>query len=133
MPPEPDDHFSITVTVAPGRERADLVLSGEVDMPARPQLAEVVDQLAITAPHTVVVDLAAVSYGGSVLVNWRDKRIAVEFQGVYRDAMVFVNGAYAGQRRNGYTPFRVPLDAHLRYGETNTIRVEARAHQDSRW
>src|SRR3954465_10937170 len=70
MPPEPDDHFSITVTIAPGRERADLVLSGEVDMPARPQLAEVVDQLAITAPHTIVVDLAAVTYGGSVLVNF---------------------------------------------------------------
>jgi anti-anti-sigma factor len=70
MPPESDDSFSITVTVAPGRERADLVLSGDVDLPARPLLADVVDQLAAAAPHTVVVDLAEVTYGGSVLVNF---------------------------------------------------------------
>jgi beta-galactosidase len=65
--------------------------------------------------------------------DWRGKRVSIEFQGVYRDAMVFVNGMYAGQRRNGYTVFRVPLDPYLRYGESNTIRVEARAYQDSRW
>jgi beta-galactosidase len=65
--------------------------------------------------------------------DWRAKRVSLEFQGVYRDAMVFVNGVFAGQRRNGYVPFRVPLDAFLRYGQANRIRVEARAHHDSRW
>ncbi|RXZ71204.1 glycoside hydrolase family 2 TIM barrel-domain containing protein [Agromyces albus] len=64
---------------------------------------------------------------------WRGKRVSVEFQGVYRDAMVYVNGTFAGQRPNGYTPFRVALDPFLRYGEPNTIRVDARAHEDSRW
>jgi beta-galactosidase len=37
------------------------------------------------------------------------------------------------QRPNGYTNFYVKADPYLRYGEPNTIRVQARAHQDSRW
>lgn len=65
--------------------------------------------------------------------TWGDKCVSIEFQGVYRDAMVFVNGSFAGQHRNGYAPCRLPLDGHLRHGELNTVRVEARAHQDSRW
>ena len=65
--------------------------------------------------------------------EWRGKRASIEFEGVHRDAMVYINGAFAAQRPNGYTGFVVPLDPYLRYGETNTIRVDARSHQDSRW
>lgn len=65
--------------------------------------------------------------------DWRQKRVALEFEGVYRDAMVYVNDEFAGQWRYGYSVFRVRLDAHLRYGVENVVRVEARAHQDSRW
>ncbi|WP_435216602.1 glycoside hydrolase family 2 TIM barrel-domain containing protein [Streptomyces sp. bgisy034] len=61
------------------------------------------------------------------------KRILFEFEGVYRDATVHINGAYAGQRPYGYSHFTVDADAYLRYGQDNEIRVEARAHQDSRW
>ncbi|MEV6350602.1 glycoside hydrolase family 2 TIM barrel-domain containing protein [Actinoplanes sp. NPDC051851] len=60
-------------------------------------------------------------------------RILIEFEGVYRDAVVYVNGVYAGQRPYGYSPFRVDATALLRYGADNEIRVEARSHQDSRW
>lgn len=63
---------------------------------------------------------------------WRERRASIEFQGVYRDAMVYVNGTFAGQRPNGYSPFRIALDPFLRYGEANTIRVDARNHDDSR-
>ncbi|HEX5730072.1 glycoside hydrolase family 2 protein, partial [Microbacterium sp.] len=65
--------------------------------------------------------------------DWRQKRVALEFEGVYRDAMVYVNDEFAGQWRYGYSVFRIRLDAHLRYGVENVVRVEARAHQDSRW
>jgi beta-galactosidase len=47
--------------------------------------------------------------------------------------MVFINGEFLAQRPNGYTNFYVKADPYLRYGEPNTIRVQARAHQDSRW
>lgn len=77
----------------------------------------------------------AVQYSKSfpVPLEWRDKRVSVEFQGVYRDAMVYVNGVFADHRAYGYSTFRVALDPFLKYGEGNTIRVEARAHNDSRW
>jgi len=65
--------------------------------------------------------------------DWLGKRVSVEFQGVYRDAMVFVNGTFAGQWRYGYSTFVIELDPYLRFGEANTIRVDARAHDDSRW
>ena len=64
---------------------------------------------------------------------WATKRVAFEFGGVYRDAMVYLNGALAGQWANGYSTFHVEADAYLKYGETNVIRVDAQAHQDSRW
>ncbi|MBB2946523.1 beta-galactosidase [Actinoplanes lutulentus] len=60
------------------------------------------------------------------------KRILLEFEGVYRDATVFINGVYAGQRPYGYSLFRVDAGRFLRPGD-NEIRVEARAHKDSRW
>jgi beta-galactosidase len=108
--------------------------------------------IAVTLPHDAMIGLArsathsegpSTGYfpGGTVEYSrtleapedWRTRRVSLEFQGVYRDAMVLVNGMFAGQRRHGYVPFRVPLDSYLRYGEANVIRVEARAHQDSRW
>ncbi|MBS1908233.1 MAG: glycoside hydrolase family 2, partial [Actinobacteria bacterium] len=68
-----------------------------------------------------------------VPLAWQDKHIALEFEGVYRDAMIYVSGAFAAQRPNGYAAFVVSLDGFLEYGSENTIRVDARAHQDSRW
>ncbi|WP_062077171.1 glycoside hydrolase family 2 TIM barrel-domain containing protein [Demequina globuliformis] len=65
---------------------------------------------------------------------YRDRRVSIEFDGVYRDAQVFVNGAFVGGRAFGYSRFRVGIDAALRYGAENTIRVEARAlPSDTRW
>jgi len=65
--------------------------------------------------------------------EYRGKRIFVEFEGVYRDATVHINGDYAGQRPYGYSHFHIDADRFLRFGEDNEIRVEARAHRDSRW
>ncbi|MFE3739404.1 glycoside hydrolase family 2 TIM barrel-domain containing protein [Streptomyces sp. NPDC059134] len=69
----------------------------------------------------------------SVPEELRGRRILIEFEGVYRDATVHLNGDYAGQRPYGYSRFLIDADRHLRFGQENEIRVEARAHQDSRW
>lgn len=61
------------------------------------------------------------------------KRVFLEFEAVYRDASVYVNGAYAGQRPYGYSHFHIDIGRFLRCGQDNEIRVEARCHQDSRW
>lgn len=63
----------------------------------------------------------------------RDSQIFLEFDGVYRDAMVYVNGALAGQHAFGYSRFVVRIDPYLREGQANEIRVTCRAHVDSRW
>ena len=63
----------------------------------------------------------------------RGKRVLVEFEGVYRGASVCVNGALVGHRPYGYSNFAVSIGEHLRYGDENTISVEATAHRDSRW
>ncbi|MCX5262594.1 glycoside hydrolase family 2 TIM barrel-domain containing protein [Streptomyces sp. NBC_00199] len=63
----------------------------------------------------------------------RDKRVILEFEGVHRDAMLYVNGAFAAHHTFGYTEFALALDPFLRYGTDNDIRVECRTHQDSRW
>lgn len=60
-------------------------------------------------------------------------RHVLEFEGVYRDARVYVNGALAAHRPYGYSRFFVQLDPFLRYGESNLVRVEATSDQDSRW
>lgn len=65
--------------------------------------------------------------------EWSGRHVAVDFEGVYRDAMVFVNDDFVAQRPYGYSGFRVDMTPHLRHGERNVIRVEARAHEDSRW
>ncbi|MFF0771158.1 glycoside hydrolase family 2 TIM barrel-domain containing protein [Nonomuraea wenchangensis] len=64
---------------------------------------------------------------------WAAKRVSIEFEGVYRDAMVYINDVFAGQWANGYSTFHIAADPYLRYGRTNTIRVEAQAYKDSRW
>lgn len=106
--------------------------------------------VSVTLPHDAVLDLdrsptnaqehayfpgGAFEYSKTIDVppEWRDKRVSIVFEGIYRDAMVFVNSAFAGQQPYGYSAFTVALDPFLHYGETNTIRVDARVHDDSRW
>ncbi len=59
-------------------------------------------------------------------------RAFLEFEGVYRSAMVYLNGAFVTSHAYGYTGFTADLTPFLVPGE-NTLLVEARSHQDSRW
>jgi beta-galactosidase len=56
------------------------------------------------------------------------KRIAVEFDGVFRHAMVIFNGHYIGENFSGYVPFRLDLTDFASPGEKNVlvIRVDAK-------
>ena len=57
----------------------------------------------------------------------KGRRIWVEFDGIFRDAIVFVNGCFVGRNNNGYAPFRFDLTDFLSYGARNFIvlRVDA--------
>jgi beta-galactosidase len=55
------------------------------------------------------------------------RRVAVEFDGAFRDVFVFVNGCFIGRNDNGYAPFRFDITDFLAVGQKNCIvaRVDA--------
>ena len=55
------------------------------------------------------------------------RRITIEFDGAFRDVLVFVNGCFIGRNDNGYAPFHFDLTDFLAYGAKNYIvaRVDA--------
>ncbi len=62
------------------------------------------------------------------------EHVLIQFEGVYKNAKVFLNGREAGGAPYGYIPFFVCADEFLVDGE-NTIRVECDVadQPDSRW
>ena len=69
----------------------------------------------------------------SVPAEWAEKRVSLEFEGVYMNARVYINSDFAGQCPNGYAGFVIPCNDLLNYGEDNTITVKLHTDQDSRW
>ena len=65
----------------------------------------------------------------------QEKHLVLEFEGVYHNAEVYVNGKKACFHPYGYTGFYVTLDDYITYGEKNTLRVIARNSDqpNSRW
>lgn len=71
----------------------------------------------------------------AVPAELKDKRLVLEFESVYHNAEVWVNGQKAAYRPYGYTNFYVELNPWLKPDAENEIRVIARnADQpNSRW
>jgi len=63
------------------------------------------------------------------------KVVFVEFDGVYRNSEVWINGSSLGKRPYGYSSFRYELTPHLRYRARNVIavRVDNSQQPNSRW
>lgn len=64
-----------------------------------------------------------------------DKVTWIEFDGVYTNSEVWINGHYLGKRPFGYAPYSYDLSEHLNYDGSNVIAVKAdrSAYIDSRW
>jgi beta-galactosidase len=64
------------------------------------------------------------------------KNIFIDFDGVYCNSEVFINGHSLGIRPNGYISFRYDLTPYLKYGnEKNTlaVKVDNSKQPNSRW
>lgn len=61
------------------------------------------------------------------------KRIFIEFDGVYRDARVWVNGFYCGNEPSGYTSFSFDVTEYLNFGGNNVIAVRVDASMEEGW
>ncbi len=61
------------------------------------------------------------------------RRIGVEFDGVFRDSDVWVNGFHCGHEPSGYSSFRYDITDYLNYGGDNVIAVRANATMEEGW
>ena len=66
--------------------------------------------------------------------EWEGKKVLVEFEGVYKNSTVSLNGNVVGGHKYGYTTFTVELTG-LNYGAENTLTVVADNSKlpNSRW
>lgn len=61
------------------------------------------------------------------------RRISVEFDGAFRDVLLFVNGCFIGRNNNGYAPFSFDLTDFLAYGAKNCIVARVDASYGDGW
>ncbi len=62
------------------------------------------------------------------------KTLLIEFDGVYKNSQVWINGRYLGGRPSGYSGFQFNLGPRLLWGEDNLIAVRVDNSQfNSRW
>lgn len=70
----------------------------------------------------------------TVPAEWTGKKVIIEFEGVYRNCTVSLNGREIGGHKYGYTTFALPLE-NLNYGRENkiTVVVDNSKLPNSRW
>jgi len=61
------------------------------------------------------------------------RRIVVEFDGVFRNSIVWVNGFYLGNEHSGYSSFSYDITDYLNYGGENVIAVRVDATMEEGW
>ena len=72
----------------------------------------------------------------NVPLTAKGKKIFIEFDGVYRNSEVWINGHYLGKRPYGYISFQYELTPHLLYGSNKNViavKVDNSKQPNSRW
>ena len=77
-------------------------------------------------------------YRKSFLLPEKDRKnkFFIDFDGVYMDSRVWINGHFLGRRPNGYISFRYDLTPYLHFGDTANliaVRVDNSLQPNSRW
>jgi beta-galactosidase len=66
--------------------------------------------------------------------GYRNRKVAVEFDGVYENSDVWINGVYLGRRPYGYITFAYDLTPHIQSGENIlAVRVDNSHQPNCRW
>lgn len=65
----------------------------------------------------------------------QERDVYLEFEGIYMNAVISINGDVAAARPYGYSPIRVKANDHLRFDQENVVKVIVRndAMPNSRW
>jgi beta-galactosidase len=61
------------------------------------------------------------------------KRIQIQFDGIFRDAKIWINGFYLGNNLSGYIGATYDITDYLRYGKDNVIVARVDATQYEGW
>ena len=61
------------------------------------------------------------------------QRFQLQFDGIFRDATVWINGFYLGNHKSGYTGVSYDVTDYLQYGRENVIVVRVDASQYEGW
>ncbi len=66
---------------------------------------------------------------------YRDRKVSIEFDGVYQNSEVWINGQYLGKRPFGYISFAYDLTPHLNASGENVVavKVDNSVQPGSRW
>jgi beta-galactosidase len=68
--------------------------------------------------------------------SWQGKQISIQFDGVYENSEVFLNGVSLGKRPYGYISFSYDLTPHLKFGDQDNVlavRVDASLEPSARY
>ena len=109
----------------------------------------------LTLPHDWSIELPfdekapATNQGGSLPggIGWyrktftlplssKNKKIFIEFDGIYKNSEVWINGHYLGKRPYGYVAFQYELTEYLKFGKEQNIiaiKVDNSQQPNSRW
>ncbi len=64
----------------------------------------------------------------------KGRSVWIDFDGVYRDAKVYLNGRMLGEHPGGYDSFRYDISRYARYGSANVLAVSVDpAHHEGWW
>lgn len=68
--------------------------------------------------------------------SYQDKNIFIDFDGVFRDSKIWINGYFLGERPNGHISFRYDLTPYLHFGKQKNViavRVNNSLQPNARW
>jgi beta-galactosidase len=66
--------------------------------------------------------------------DWQNKQVWLQFDGVYMNSEVWVNGEYLGKRPYGYISFQYELSKYLKQGDNViSLRVDNELQPSTRW
>lgn len=69
----------------------------------------------------------------TVPADWAGKRVSFLFEGVYQNALVYINDDLAASHNYGYAPFTVEADRYLKYGQENKMTIIVTLADGARW
>ncbi|MBT1702178.1 beta-galactosidase GalB [Chryseosolibacter indicus] len=66
----------------------------------------------------------------------KGKKVFLQFDGIYHNSEVWINGNYLGKRPNGYISFEYDVTPHVKFGDASNVvavKVDNAQQPNSRW